>query len=55
MENVIERLAAEYGTQVSITIDIEAERPSGFDDKTVRVVKENAATLKFKTAEFETE
>jgi predicted AAA+ superfamily ATPase len=55
VENVIERLAAEYGTHVSITIDIEAERPSGFDDKTVRVVKENATTLKFKTAEFETE
>ena len=29
--------------------------PAGFDDKTVRVVKENAATLKVKTAEFEAE
>ena len=40
---------------MSVTLDIEAALPAGFDDRTVRVVKENAATLKFKIAEFETE
>jgi hypothetical protein len=55
VENVIQHFAAQYGTVVAVTVDIEAERPDGFDDKTVRVVKENATTLKFKSAEFETE
>lgn len=53
-QTVIERLA-EYGTTLTITIDLEAKRPAGFEQKTVRVVKENATTLKFRTAEFETE
>jgi hypothetical protein len=55
VESVIEHFSAQYGTEVTLTVDIEARRSSGFDAKTVRVVKENAATLKFKTAEFEEE
>jgi len=43
------------GTRVTLTLDIAAALPIGFDDRTTRVVKENAATLKFKIAEFETE
>ncbi len=55
VQNVIEHFSAQYGTEVCVTIDIEARRKDGFDTKTVRIVKENAATLKFKTAEFEEE
>ncbi|MEI8258718.1 MAG: hypothetical protein WCJ30_23855, partial [Deltaproteobacteria bacterium] len=55
VQNVIEHFTAQYGTEVEITVDIEARRTSGFDVKTVRVVRENAATLKFRTAEFEEE
>ena len=38
-----------------MTVDIEARRDEGFDAKTVRVVRENAATMRFLTAEFEEE
>lgn len=55
VESVIEHFTAKLGTSVTITVDIEARRPDGFDAKVVRVVKENATTLKFKNAEFETE
>jgi hypothetical protein len=55
VQSVIEQFSAQYGTEVTLTLDIEARRSSGFDAKTVRVVKENATVLKFKTAEFEEE
>ncbi len=55
VENVIQHFTAKYGTTVTITVDVEARSPDGFDAKLVRVVKENATTLKFKTAEFEQE
>jgi hypothetical protein len=44
-----------YGTEVAVTIDIEARCTDGFNAKTVRIVRENSATLKFRTAEFEEE
>jgi hypothetical protein len=53
VSNVIEQFTAVYGTQVTITIDVEARRKDKLDLKLVRVVKENAATLGFKTADFE--
>ena len=53
VENVIAQFSTQYGTQVTITVDVEAKRSSGFDAKMVRVVRENAAVLKFKTGEFE--
>lgn len=39
----------------SPTVAIEARRSDGFDTKTLRVVRENASTLKFQLAEFEEE
>jgi len=55
VENVIEHFASQYGTEVAVTVDIEARRADGFETKTVRIVRENSGTLKFKTAEFEDE
>jgi len=55
VQNVIEHFTAQFGTEVAITVDVEARRAEGFDARTVRNVKENATTLKFKTAEFEEE
>ena len=55
VQHVIEHFTAQLGTEVAITIDVEARRPEGFETRTVRVVRENATTLKFKTAEFEEE
>lgn len=40
---------------MTITVDLQAGSPDGFDAKLVRVVKENATTMKFKTAEFQSE
>jgi len=55
VQNVIEHFSAQYGTEVSVRVDIEARRGEGFESKTVRVVRENSTTLKFLTAEFEEE
>ena len=55
VQNVIEHFTAQYGTEVTISVDVAARSRAGFDAKTVRIVKENAATLKFKIAEFEVE
>jgi hypothetical protein len=55
VENVIEHFLAQYGTKVTVTIDIEAKRAEGFDLKTVRIVRENAKTMHFKTSDFEEE
>jgi uncharacterized protein len=53
VQNVIEAFSTQYGTEVTITVDIEARKRDGFDPRTVRNVRENAGTLKFKTADFE--
>jgi hypothetical protein len=55
VQNVVEHFSAQYGTEVAISVDVEARRSDGFDPKTVRTVRENAATMKFGTAEFEKE
>ena len=52
---MIEHFTSKFGTEVAITVDIEARGRDGFDVKTVRTVKENSVTLKFKTSEFEVE
>lgn len=49
MTNVTNHL----GPTVKITVEIEAESPSGFDDRTLRVAEENAKQLGAEAAEFE--
>ncbi len=55
VEELIQRLTGLTGTQVDITLEISAERSSGFDDATVRTINENSRTLKFKSHGFEGE
>jgi hypothetical protein len=55
VDGVIQHFTAQYGTGVTITVEVEARRADGFDAKLVRVVSENAKVLKFKTSEFESE
>jgi len=50
---VIQHLTSLNGSNVKVTLEIEAENPEGFPDKIVRTVMENCQTLKFKTQEFE--
>ena len=52
-EAIVDQLARTDGAELSITIEVEAESPEGFDDRVQRTVTENATTLKFNTTEFE--
>jgi hypothetical protein len=53
VEEIIQRLTSLTGTDVQITLEISAERHSGFDEATVRTINENCRTLKFKSHGFE--
>ena len=55
VEEVIQRLTALVGCDVQITVEIEAQKPDGFDEATVRTVSENGRTLKFDSFDFEEE
>ncbi len=50
---VIAKLAAQEGTQFSVSLDIEATNADGFTEQTIRTVGENSATLKFDQHGFE--
>jgi hypothetical protein len=54
-EAVIAQLSRAGDANVSITVEIEANAPKGFNDDIQRSVTENARTLKFDTQEFEAE
>ena len=47
------RFGATPGVTLTVTIEIEATAPGGFDDAKVRTVSENAATLNFEEGGFE--
>jgi hypothetical protein len=46
-EEVIAHLAAVFGAQVKVTIEIEAEIPNGASPQLVRIVTENGRSLRF--------
>jgi predicted AAA+ superfamily ATPase len=55
-DEVITHLAGLVGSNVSVTLEIQAEIPSGAPDNVVRTVTENSRTLKFgSNSGFETE
>jgi predicted AAA+ superfamily ATPase len=54
-DEVIVHLVGLVGSEVKVTLEIEAEIPSGAPDHVVRTVTENSRTLKFTTHGFETE
>ncbi|WBM79850.1 hypothetical protein KIV56_17030 [Cryobacterium breve] len=51
---VLANLAAVPGVQLHLRLSIDAVSLDGFDENQVRTIRENAATLKFSTNEFET-
>lgn len=53
VEEVIQQFSAKTGVKVKISVEIQAEYSSGFDDVLQRNVKENCKVLKFNSAEFE--
>jgi len=54
-DEVIAHLAGLVGTGVKVTLEIEAEIPSGAPEHVVRTVTENSRTLKFTSHGFEAE
>ena len=52
-EEVIAHLVGLVGATVTVTLEIEAEIPSGAPDNVVRAVTENSRTLHFKSQGFE--
>ena len=54
-QEVLQQLAALDGVDLEISVEIHAHRAGGFPDDKVRVVLENARTLKFEQSQFEAE
>ena len=52
-DEVISHLSGLMGATVRVTLEIEAEIPSGAPDNVVRTVTENGRTLKFSSQGFE--
>jgi hypothetical protein len=54
-DEVIVHLAGLVGANVKVTLEVEADIPSGAPDHVVRTVTENSRTLKFESQGFEKE
>ncbi|MDP9888288.1 DUF499 domain-containing protein [Pseudarthrobacter enclensis] len=54
-DEVLSHLATAPETDIEVSVEVIANRAMGFDADTVRVVRENAAQLKFESAKFEDE
>ncbi|MCA1957559.1 MAG: hypothetical protein LDL14_03405, partial [Nitrospira sp.] len=54
-DEVISHLVGLMGSNVKVTLEIEAELPNGAPDNVVRTVTENSRTLKFTSQGFEEE
>ena len=52
-DEIIATLAADPNAEVNVTVEIQANFPSGAKDQTKRAVSENAKTLNFKNADWE--
>ena len=51
-QEILQQLAAD-GVELDVTVEVRARRADGFAEEKVRVVLENAHTLRFERAEFE--
>jgi hypothetical protein len=54
-DEVISHLSGLVGSTVTVTLEIDADIPSGVPDHVVRTVMENGKTLKFTSQGFEQE
>jgi hypothetical protein len=53
VDEVVQRFTAKIGVNVTISVEINAQVPDGFDEALQRTVKENCNVLRFTSAEFE--
>ena len=54
-DEVIAHLSGLVGAKVTVTLEVQAEIPSGAPEQVVRTVTENSRTLKFTSQGFEKE
>ncbi|HSG43861.1 MAG TPA: hypothetical protein VLA72_11965 [Anaerolineales bacterium] len=54
-DEVLSHLSGLVGANVKISLEIDVEIPDGIPENVIRIVKENASTLKFKSQGFEEE
>jgi hypothetical protein len=52
-QSVLAELARASGATIKLSIDIQAENPSGFPEDVVEVIRANAETLKFRESGFD--
>ena len=52
-DEVLQPFLTKPNAKITVSIEIQAEDPNGFDDATQRAVRENCAVLKFSTGEFD--
>lgn len=53
MDEVVEQFTAQPGVEVTISIEIDAQKKDGFDESLQRTIKENCNVLRFRSSEFE--
>jgi predicted AAA+ superfamily ATPase len=53
VDEIVQQFTARVGTDVQITIEIQAQSTLGFDESTQRTVKENCNSLRFSSFDFE--
>jgi hypothetical protein len=53
VDEVLMQFASRSGVKIKVSVEIQAESDSGFDDGIQRAVRENCAQLKFKNSGFE--
>ena len=55
IDEVVQNFTTDLGVEVSITVEIQARKTAGFDGPTQRTIRENCNTVRFNSAEFDTE
>jgi len=53
VEEIIQHLASVDGAKVSVSLEVEAESPEGFNQQIVRTISENCRTLRVRESGFE--
>ncbi len=54
-QEILQQLSAVDGVELAVSVEVHARSEAGFPDDKVRIVLENARTLKFEQSSFEDE
>lgn len=54
-QEILQQLTTVDGVQLEVTVEVQAQRAEGFPDDKVRIILENARTLRFEQSSFEDE